>query len=141
MFTRRQAIRWAEIWAACWNDRDVETILALHRDDVRFESTVARRVTGSAIVEGKDALRRYWTQLLRETGPVRLELEKVTWDPGALQIAVMYVANLEGQRTRACELLTLDTWGRVIRGRCVLLGAAHQSAATREIDELAISYQ
>ena len=36
MFTRRQAIRWAELWLSCWNDADFDTLLAMHRDDTRF---------------------------------------------------------------------------------------------------------
>jgi hypothetical protein len=36
MFTRKQAIRWAELWLSCWNDGDFETLLAMHRGDIRF---------------------------------------------------------------------------------------------------------
>ena len=36
MFTRRQAIRWAELWLSCWNDSDYDTLLAMHREDARF---------------------------------------------------------------------------------------------------------
>ena len=51
MFTRRQAIRWAELWLSCWNDGDFDTLLAMHRDDTRFgvwsgESPVSRDSIG-----------------------------------------------------------------------------------------------
>ena len=36
MFTRRQAIRWAELWLSCWNEGDFDTLVALYRDTTRF---------------------------------------------------------------------------------------------------------
>ena len=36
MFTRRQAIRWAELWLSCWNEGDYDTLLAMHKDTRRF---------------------------------------------------------------------------------------------------------
>ena len=36
MFTRRQAIRWAELWLSCWNEGDFDTLLALYGDTTRF---------------------------------------------------------------------------------------------------------
>lgn len=49
-------------WAAAWNRRDVEAVLAHFHDDVVFTSPVAAEiVTGSAgVVRGKAALREYW---------------------------------------------------------------------------------
>ena len=46
MFTRRQAIRWAELWLSCWNDRDYDTLLAMHRDNVRFGGWNASALMG-----------------------------------------------------------------------------------------------
>ena len=49
MFTRRQAIRWAELWLSCWNDGDFDTLLALYKDTTRFENrTVAKEAQSRA---------------------------------------------------------------------------------------------
>ena len=48
MFTRRQAIRWAELWLSCWNDSDFDTLLAMHRDDAPFGVWDAPSAGGSA---------------------------------------------------------------------------------------------
>jgi hypothetical protein len=57
-------------WAAAWNRRDVEALLAHFHDDVVFISPVAADVVpGSAgVVSGKAALREYWCAAL-ETVP------------------------------------------------------------------------
>src|ERR1700753_2993722 len=53
---------YAEEWAAAWNRRDVEAVLAHFHDDVVFTSPVAAGgVPGSkGVVSGKAALRGYW---------------------------------------------------------------------------------
>ena len=52
MFTRRQAIRWAELWVSCWNEGDYETLLALYRDTIRF---------------GADPTNRFWLTTTEST--------------------------------------------------------------------------
>jgi pimeloyl-ACP methyl ester carboxylesterase len=116
MFSRRQAMRWAELWVTCWNDGDLDTVLTLYRDDVRFESPLAEAVTGSALVEGKDALRRYWTAAMADLRSIRLTLERVVWDGGERELAIVYRATLGRSLVRGCELVTFDVAGRVIRG-------------------------
>jgi SnoaL-like domain len=116
MLTRRQITRWAELWISCWNDRDVETLLTYFRDDVRFESPLAEGVTGSPVLEGRDALRRYWTETFRGMSGLRFDLERVIWDPAAQEVAVVYAATLEGIRIRGCGLFVLDDRGRITRG-------------------------
>lgn len=52
----------AEEWAAAWNRRDVEAVLAHFHDDVVFTSPVAADVVPESVgvVRGKAALREYW---------------------------------------------------------------------------------
>jgi hypothetical protein len=49
-------------WAAAWNRRDVEAILAHFHDEVVFTSPVAAGVVpeSAGVVHGKTALREYW---------------------------------------------------------------------------------
>ena len=116
MFNRWQAMRWAEFWVTCWNEHDLEKVLSLYRDDVRFESPLAGAVIGTSLVEGKDALRQYWSQGRYGIRSMRLNLERALWDPYSRELAIVYVAELEGTRLRGCDLITLDAAGRVVRG-------------------------
>lgn len=112
---RDHVARWAQHWIDHWNERDVDAMLARYRDDVRFESPVASLLTGSALIEGKAALRRYWTLALDRIRPVQFELERTIWDPDAREAAIVYVVAIDGRRTRVCELIAFDTAGQVIR--------------------------
>jgi len=53
----------ARDWAAAWNARDLDAVLALFADDVLFTSPLAKRLDPNShgIVRGKAALRDYWT--------------------------------------------------------------------------------
>jgi hypothetical protein len=116
MLTRKQAIKWAEHWITSWNDGDLERVLSLYREDVRFESPLAEAATGSPLVEGKAALRRYWSSAPYGIRSVRLQLERAIWDPVERELAIVYVAQLTETRLRGCELITLDIGARAVRG-------------------------
>jgi hypothetical protein len=79
MFTRRQAIRWAELWVSCWNEGDYETLLALYRDTTRFGS----RLDESSQIHDNtvQALKQHWAAVPFGIHSVRGELERVSWDP------------------------------------------------------------
>jgi SnoaL-like domain len=115
MFTRRQAIRWAELWLSCWNDGDFDTLLAMHRDDFRFGGPEMTRATGVRI-DRKEAMKRHWAAVPYglHSGPV--EFDEIAWDPEAREITVVYVADFDHTRMRGCDLVTLDATGRVIAG-------------------------
>jgi hypothetical protein len=118
MFTRRQAIRWAELWLSCWNEGDYETLLALYRDTGRFgtrsdESILAHEHT-------IEALKRHWAAVPFGIHSVRGELERVSWDPETRELTIVYVTDLGGTRLYGCDLVTLDNEGRVVLGEpCV----------------------
>ena len=119
MLTRRQAIRWAELWLTCWNDRDFDTLLAMHRDDARFG--IWRAGNGSAPqLDRKEAMKRHWAAIPFGLHSVPAELDEVAWDPESREITVVYVADFDFSRVRGCDLITLDATGRVIAGEpCV----------------------
>ena len=116
MPNRAEVTRWAEAWIELWNGRDVEALLEHYRDDVRFESPMAEALAGSALVEGKVALRRFWTLALDRFRDLHVDLERVLWDPEQNELAIVYRAALDGRHQRACELVTFDAFGKVIRG-------------------------
>ena len=119
MFTRRQAIRWAELWLSCWNDADFDTLLAMHRDDARFGVWDAGTAGGAR--SGRiEAMKRHWAAVPFGLHSVPVELDEIAWDPESREITVMYVADFAGLRVRGCDLVSLDTTGRVIAGEvCV----------------------
>jgi hypothetical protein len=114
MFTRNQAIRWAELWLSCWNEGDYDTIVALYRDTSRFEK---RGYTQAHKVE---ALTRHWAAVPYGIHSVRGTLDRVAWDPESRELTIVYVTNLDGTRMYGCDLVTLDAEGRVLLGEpCV----------------------
>ncbi|WP_053208104.1 nuclear transport factor 2 family protein [Jiangella muralis] len=78
----------ARDWLAAWNAHDVEAVLRHFHDDVVFTSPVAARVlpeTGG-VLRGKEELRRYWTEGLRQIPDLRFAVEAVYAGVSALVI-------------------------------------------------------
>ena len=126
MSTRRQAIRWAELWVSCWNEGDYETLLALYRDTSRFgtrsdESILAHDNT-------IEALKRHWAAVPFGIHSVRGELERVSWDPETRELTIVYVTDLGGTRLYGCDLVTLDNDGRVVLGQPCVGGVVDEPA-------------
>jgi hypothetical protein len=118
MFTRRQAIGWAELWLSCWNQGDYGTLLALYRDTTRFGS----RSDDSSVASSQtiEALKRHWAAVPFGIHSVRSELERVSWDPETRELTIVYAADVGGTRLFGCDLVTLDVDGRVVLGEpCV----------------------
>lgn len=66
----------AEKWISDWNARDVESVLTLYAEDVVFTSPAAQRVVpeSGGTMQGKQALRSYWTQALEGNRDLHFEL-------------------------------------------------------------------
>jgi uncharacterized protein (TIGR02246 family) len=120
--TREEAARYAEDWAAAWNRRDLEAVLAHFAEDVAFTSPLAQRVAGSPSVRGRAALRAYWRAALERRTSLRFSVVRVLWDPATHELAIVYDRELDGARERAAECLAFDGRGLVIRGE-VFYGA------------------
>ena len=133
MFTRRQAIRWAELWLSCWNEGDFDTLLALYRDTTQFGS---RSVESGLAHDNKvEALKRHWAAVPFGIHSVRGELERVAWDPETHELTIVYATTLAGMRLYGCDLVTLDADGRVVLGEpCVGIVAEDEA----EIGEHAV---
>ncbi len=102
----------AQAWSAAWNRRDVEAVLAHFHDDVVFTSPVAAELLPGAtgVVQGKAALREYWTTALAALPELHFEVLGVYRGQGVL------VINYRNERGRLVnEVLEFDA-GRVRRG-------------------------
>lgn len=118
MFTRRQAIRWAELWVSCWNEGDYDTLLSLYRDIARFE----RRPNGEAPSHDStiEAFKRHWAAVPFGIHSVRGDLERVSWDADTRELTIVYASDVGGTLLHGCDLITLDADGRVVLGEpCV----------------------
>ena len=89
MMNSVNAIEFTCEWEAAWNRRDVEAVLKHFHEDVVFTSPVAKHIgfAEDGIVNGKDALRRYWTQALAQNPDIRFQVTKVYQGTNTLIIA------------------------------------------------------
>jgi len=104
---------YAAAWAAAWNARDLDAVLALFHDDVVFSSPVAARVlpeTGGT-VRGKDELRRYWSTALPQVPDLHFTVERVF---AGVSVIVVSYRNQRGDLVD--EVLVLDDDGLVVEG-------------------------
>jgi steroid delta-isomerase len=109
----------AESWIAAWNRRDIEAVLAHYSEDVQFVSPVARNLIGRSILQNKKELEEYWHTALARISSLEFKLDHAAWDETRRELNVVYEANLNGERKRACEIMQFDTSGRQIRGEAL----------------------
>jgi len=102
--------QFADEWAAAWNRRDVDAVLAHFHDDVVFTSPVAAEiVTGSTgVVHGKVALREYWCAALKAVPDLHFDLVGVY--RGVSTLVINYRNQWGGL---VCEVLEFD--GALVR--------------------------
>ena len=109
----------AESWIAAWNRRDVDAVLAHYAEAAQFVSPVASNVVGRPILRDKKELERYWRTALARISSLEFRLDHAAWDERRRELNVVYEANLNGERKRACEIMQFDASGRQIRGEAL----------------------
>lgn len=105
----------AQTWADAWNRRDVEAVLAHFVDDVVFTSPTALVVTGNAVVRGKQALRAYWLAALTKVESIHFTVDRVLWEAGRRELAIIYVERINGASRMVSENLVFSDAGLVTR--------------------------
>ncbi len=120
--TREQMLEHAERWIADWNRRDVDAVLSVFADGARFTSPKALAIAGSATLEGKAALTAYWREAMRRISTIEFRLDYVLCDVERREMVVVYEANLNGNKNRACEFMRFDAAGRQIEGEAMYGG-------------------
>lgn len=111
--THSDAEKFAAEWAAAWNRRDAEAVLAHFHDDIVFTSPTALAVIGSPVVRGKDALRAYWSTALERISSIQFTVTRVLWDSVHRELAIIYVAHIDGRTRTVSENLIFGVDGRV----------------------------
>lgn len=87
----------ARQWAQAWNDRDIERVLSHFHDDACFTSPFARRIRpeSGGRLQGKAAIRDYWTAGIKAIPDLRFTVEAVF--AGIDHIVILYT-NQKGVR-------------------------------------------
>ena len=109
----------AEAWIAAWNRRDVDAVLAHFAEEAQFVSPVARNFVGRPVLQSKQELAAYWRAALDRIATLEFTLDHAAWDERRRELNVVYEANLNGERKRACEIMQFDAAGRQIRGEAL----------------------
>jgi hypothetical protein len=113
--THDDARAFADNWAAAWNELAVERVLSHFDENVSFTSPTALAVVGVATVCGKPALREYWNKAVARVGSLRFAVDRVLWDAGTRELAIIYDAEIGGRTRRVSENLTFGADGLVVR--------------------------
>ena len=76
MMDREWALEFAHDWIDGWNSHDMERILSHSTEDFRMSSPLVVARTGHAdgVVEGREAVARYWEPSMQLDPPLRFEL-------------------------------------------------------------------
>ncbi len=117
--TYEAMMAFAESWIAAWNRRDVEAVLAHYSDEARFVSPVASKLTGRRALRNRKELEDYWRIALERISSLEFKLDHAAWDERRRELNVVYEANLNGERKRACEIMQFDASGRQISGEAL----------------------
>ncbi len=114
MTAQVNAQSFADRWISDWNRKDVEAVLSHFREDVIFTSPRAKALFGSPRMEGKAKLREYWETAVSRIQKLQFTLHYVISDGD--QMAIVYVAEIDGKRLRAVEFLVFGEDGLVSEG-------------------------
>src|SRR4051812_25585931 len=112
-------LRFAEAWIANWNRRDVDAVLSHFAEDAVFVSPLAARFAGRPELRGRAELGAYWRAALGRIERLVFTLDHASWDERRRELTVLCEADLNGERKRACEIMTFDPAGRQIRGEAL----------------------
>lgn len=114
MLKREDAVKFANDWAAAWNKRDIERVLAAFSEDVTFVSPTALAVVGTEAVRGKAALRAYWNQAMSRIGLLHFTVNRVVWDADSRELAIIYSSDTDGRSKSVSENLVFNENGAVV---------------------------
>jgi hypothetical protein len=117
--TRDQAETFAHEWIETWNRLDVEGILAHFDDAARFTSPKAAQRVGRATLEGKDDLRGYWSPAAAGITSITFTLDHAVWDADRRELVIVYDAEINGQKNRACEFLRFGEGALAVQGEAM----------------------
>ena len=113
--TPEEARTFAAEWTAAWNALAIERVLAHFDENLSFTSPTALAVVGIGTILGKQALREYWNKAIAQVGSLRFVVDRILWDPGTRELAIVYISEIDGRGRRVSENLTFGPNGLVVR--------------------------
>ena len=114
---------YAAKWVEAWNSNILERVLELWADEMDFCSPLAAEITGSASLQGKDAVASYWRTALAQAGHLHFKLVQALWDPEARTATILYHRHRGSDLRLAAEVIRLNAAGLGVHG-IALHGAA-----------------
>lgn len=108
--------RFSQEWAAAWNARDLDRVLAHFEEDVTFSTPKAVDAVGRPTVKGKAAVRAYWEKALTRITSLQFTVRRAVWDPTGRELGIVYDREVNGSHDRALELLRFGLSGKVASG-------------------------
>lgn len=110
--THAEALAYAREWVAAWNAHDLGRILAHYADGFEMTSPYITSIAGepSGTLRGKEAVGACWRPAPERFADLRFETTGVLVGVGS--VAICYNGVRGG---RACEVLSSDAEGRVVR--------------------------
>ena len=112
--TQEFADAFAAAWFEAWNSHDLDRILEHYAQDVVFSSPFAIEFTGGkGTVDGKAALRKYWSKALANFPDLKFTPGYAV--PGISSISLVYTSVRD---LRAVETMLFDDENLVCRVYC-----------------------
>ena len=99
----------AEEWEAAWNAHDLDRILSHYASGIVFRSAKALKTVGRGKVEGRNALRMYWSSALERQPDLRFTVLDVF---EGFDTMVLVYLNHAGRR--AAETVRFDGAGQIV---------------------------
>lgn len=115
--TEEFAQTFAQEWVAAWNAHDIERVFAHYTDDFTIETPMALKIQpeSKGVLQGKTAIREYWTLGLARIPDLRFEIIDVL--TGINSMTIYYLNTATGKRS--AENLFFNEAGKV-KATCVM---------------------
>jgi hypothetical protein len=117
--TNAQAHAFAAEWIDNFNRLDLEAVLAHFAEDTEFTSPRAIAVVGKPTLHSKPELSGYWYEAVKFVESLRFTLDGVINDESAGRLVIVYVSEVNGERTRAAEFFEFNDALQVVRGEAM----------------------
>jgi hypothetical protein len=106
--TYESMMLFAETWIAAWNRRDIDAVLVHFADDAQFVSPAAHKFVGHSVLRNRKEIEDYWRTALARISTLEFKLDHAIRDERRRELNVVYEANLNGERKRACEIMQFE---------------------------------
>ncbi len=129
---QEQGERIYQAWAHALATKDLEAVLALYTDDATLESPIVNTLwkTDRGIVEGKEALRRWFDMIITRTPPLVNRYRQNFFTDGKTLIWEYPRETPTGQQADMAEVMELQD-GRIRRHRIYWGWSGLQNSAYR----------